>query len=68
MLETLGLQHSWVHVILEMAVVERKTQAVKTFAGEEFGIFFGEKVLQPLVKEELVLLLAQYFEHGSAML
>lgn len=67
-LEALGLQHSRVHVILEMAVVEWKTQAVETLASEELDILFGEKVLQPLVKEELVLLLAQDFEHGSAML
>jgi len=68
MFESLSLKHSWVHVILEMAVVEGKAQAVQAFAGEELGILLGEEVLQPLVKEELVLFLTQDFEHGSAML
>ena len=48
MLEALGFQDSWVHVILEMAVIERNADAVESKGLEEGGIFVLEKVLEEL--------------------
>lgn len=66
--ETRLFQHSRVHVVFEMAVVEWYAEAIHAFRGKEFGILVGEEVLEPFVKEVLVLFFAENFEHRATML
>lgn len=68
MLEALILQYARVHIVFEMAVVERYANAIQLQAGKEFGISFCKEVLKPLVKEEFVFVLSKDFEHGLAVL
>lgn len=68
MFEAAFFQDSWVHIILQVTEVERDAQTVQSQLRVEFGIGFGEEILEPSVEEELVLLGAQDFSHGSAVL
>lgn len=68
MLEPGFLQHPWIHIIFKMAVVERKTDAIQTQAGEELGIRILEEILEKFVEEELLLFLPENFEHSSSVL
>lgn len=67
MLETFLLQHSGVHIILRMPVVERHTQTVRSSVGEEFGVYLSEEVFQPLIEEGLVAILAERLQHGRTV-
>jgi hypothetical protein len=50
-----------------MSVVERYSKTVETETLEEFCIVVGEEILQKLVEEELVFLLAQDLEQRGTM-
>jgi hypothetical protein len=67
-LEAFLFEDFWVHVILKMAIVDRKTKTVQPNTGKEFGIIFKEKILQELVEEEVSLFLSQDFSKCSTML
>lgn len=67
MLEAFLFQHARVHVVLKVTIVERQPQAVDTKALAELSIFFREEVLEKLVEEIVIFLLAQDGEHGRAM-
>ena len=66
--ESTLLQHPRVHIILEVPVVERDSDTIKFQAGEVLDILFAEVILQPLVKEEVRLLLAKHFGHRPPVL
>lgn len=68
MLESLLLQNPRVHIVFEVPIVERDAQAVQPQAGVELGVRVGEEILEPLVEEELVLLLAEDAAHGGSVL
>jgi hypothetical protein len=68
MLEPLLLENTRIHIIFEMPVIERQPDAVQLEASEKFGVLLGEMVLQPLVEEELVVLLAKHGTHGLPVL
>jgi hypothetical protein len=51
-----------------MTVVERKTDAIQTQAGEELGIRILEEILKKFIEEELLLFLPENFEHSSSVL
>ena len=68
MFEPRFLQHPWIHIILEMTVVEWQTKTVQPKLSEEFRIGIREEVLQPLIEEEFVLLRSQNLTHGSPVL
>ena len=68
MLEALFLQHSGLHIILQMPIIDWQPQTIQSLASKELCIFGGEEILEPLVKEEVVFLLAQDFEHAGAVL
>lgn len=56
-------QYAGIHVVFEVVVVEGKAETVQTLGREEFGIGLGEEVGEELVEEEVVLFLAEDFEH-----
>ena len=68
MFESTLFQHPWVHVILEMPVVEGYSYTVELQVREELGIFVSEKVFQPFFEEVFVFLFSENFEHGSPVL
>ena len=68
MLEAILFEDKWVHVVLEMSVVEWYTNAVQFQAGKKLRVGFGEEVFEPLVEEEVVFILPKHFEHGFAVL
>ena len=68
MLEARFLQDPRIHIILEMPVVEWQTYAIETQARKEFGIVFGEEVLEEFVEEEIIFLLAENLKHCFAVL
>jgi urease accessory protein UreE len=47
-LESLGLEHPRVHVVLKVSVVDRQADAVQSERGEELGIRLREEVLEEL--------------------
>lgn len=67
MLEAFLFQYAGVHIVLKVSIVERQPQTVDAEALAELGIFFREKILEKLVEEIVIFLLAQYGEHGCAM-
>ena len=67
-LEPGHLQHSRIHVIFEMAVIEGQPNTVEPKACKEFGVIFREEVFEELVEEVFLLLFAQHSKHSSSML
>jgi hypothetical protein len=67
-LETLLLKHARVHVIFEMSVIERYTNAIEPQAGKESCIGFGEEVFKPPVEKIVVLMLSENLQHGLSVL
>ena len=63
MLEALLLEHSRIHVIFQVPIIERYPNAVEFQTGEELGIGFREEVLEPFVEEELIFLLPEDLQH-----
>jgi hypothetical protein len=49
-LQTLLLEDSWVHVVLEESVVDGETDTVQTEGGKAFCVLFREEVVQELNK------------------
>jgi len=47
-LESLRFEHSRLHVVLEVTIVERNTNAVETKRGKEGGIGVTEEVFEKL--------------------
>jgi hypothetical protein len=68
MFEATLLQHPWIHIILEMAVVEWQTDAIESLTGKEFRICLCEEVFQEFVKKELIFLFTKNLQHGSTVL
>jgi hypothetical protein len=67
MLETLLLQDSRVHVILQVAIIEWDSDAVQAKACKIFGIGLCKEVPEPAIEEEIVLLLTKHSEHCGTM-
>lgn len=68
MLKPRLLQHTRVRIVFEMAIVERYSNAIQPQLCEELRICIREEILQPLVKEELVLLITEHLAHRRSML
>jgi hypothetical protein len=61
MFESALPQDPWVHIILEITIIEWQTYAIEPQACKELGICFGKEVLEEFVEENLVFLLSQHF-------
>ena len=68
MLEAFFFDVERVHVVFEVAVVEREAQAVEAKRSHKLGVLFCEEVLEKLVEEEVILLLTKNFQQSSANL
>lgn len=68
MLETRLLQHSRIHIVLKVSVIEWQTYTVQAQASKEFGIVLHEKVFEKLVEEEFLLFFSQDFQQSCSML
>jgi hypothetical protein len=64
MLKAFNFKHSRIHVIFQMPIIKRNPYAIQPQTGEVFGISLGEEISEPAVKEEIVVLLSENFEHG----
>jgi hypothetical protein len=67
MFKPFGLQNSGVHIIFKMLIIERNSDAVQSQASKIFRIVFSKEIFKPLVEEEIIFLLAKYFEHSRTM-
>jgi hypothetical protein len=68
MFESTFFQNSRVHIIFEMAVVKRYAYAIEAKACKELRVVFSKEVFEEFIKEELLLLLSEDFQHGCAVL
>lgn len=66
MLQPFLLEHPRVHIILQMPIVDGKSDSVQTQRSEALGIGLGEEVFEELVEEVKVFLFAEHFEHGGS--
>lgn len=67
MLETLLLQNPRVHIILKMAIIKRNPDTIQTQARKILGVLLHKEIRQPPVKEIIVFLLPEHFQHRRSV-